>query len=146
MRPDWDEYFMGIAQTVARRSNCVSRQVAAVLVKGRRIISTGYNGTPSGLTNCDEGGCPRCNSSTPSGKDLDKCLCSHAEENAIIQAAYHGTAVAGSTLYSTLYPCLTCTKMIINGGIKRVVYAEDYNQETLSVELLEKAGIEVRKL
>ncbi|MBI4397507.1 MAG: AAA family ATPase, partial [Candidatus Omnitrophica bacterium] len=89
-RPDWDEYFMGIARVVALRSNCIKRKVASVIAKDKRIISTGYNGTPRGVKNCSEGGCPRCNDFTASGTRLDECLCSHAEENAITQSAYHG--------------------------------------------------------
>ena len=109
-RPDWDEYFMHIALIVAMRSNCMKRKVAAVIVKDLRIISTGYNGTPRGVTNCNEGGCPRCNSLADTGANLEDCLCSHAEENAIVQAAYHGIRVNGATLYSTCSPCLICTK------------------------------------
>ena len=94
-RPSWDEYFMTIARVVASRSNCVKRKVAAVITLDRRIISTGYNGTPRGVRNCNEGGCPRCNSFVEGGTRLDECLCSHGEENAIIQAAYHGISVRG---------------------------------------------------
>ena len=101
LRPSWDQYFMNIAKAVATRSNCCRRQVAAVLVRDGRIIATGYNGTPRGVRNCDEGGCPRCNSDTPSGAGLTECLCSHAEENAIVQSAYHGIAVRGAVLYTT---------------------------------------------
>ena len=99
-RPDWDTYFMEIANVVARRSNCSRRHVAAVIVKDKRIISTGYNGTPRGLKNCHEGGCPRCSSNAPSGSHLGECLCSHGEENAIVSAAYHGVSVKDATLYS----------------------------------------------
>jgi dCMP deaminase len=89
-RPGWDEYFMNIARVVASRSNCIKRKVAAVITVDRRIIATGYNGTPRGTQNCNEGGCPRCNSFAPGGTDLGECLCSHAEENAITQSAFHG--------------------------------------------------------
>ena len=92
-RPAWDEYFMNIARVTSLRSNCVKRKVAAVIVRDQRLISTGYNGTPRGVKNCNEGGCPRCNSFGESGKGLEDCLCSHAEENAITQSAYHGVAV-----------------------------------------------------
>ena len=145
-RPSWDEYFMAIAQVAASRSNCRRRQVAAVLVRDCRIISTGYNGTPRGIKNCDEGGCPRCNSDTPSGHDLDKCLCSHAEENAIVQAAYHGIMVKGATLYTTYSPCLLCAKMIINAGIEEVVYHARYSIDDVSLSLLREAGVRVRPL
>ncbi len=140
-RPGWDEYFMRIAQIVALRSNCMKRKVAAVVVKDRRIISTGYNGTPRRVANCNEGGCPRCNSLADSGTLLSECLCSHAEENAIVQAAYHGISVKGSTVYSTCSPCLICTKMIINAGIARVVYNLDYPLHGTANKLLAEAGV-----
>jgi dCMP deaminase len=145
-RPDWDDYFMNIARVVAARSNCVKRKVAAVITVDRRIIATGYNGTPRGVTNCNEGGCPRCNSFAPGGTDLGECLCSHAEENAITQSAYHGVSVRGGTLYSTFCPCLMCTKMIINAGIREVVYSADYPLGEVSLRLLREAGVKVRQL
>ncbi len=146
LRPDWDEYFMGIAKMVALRSNCIKRKVAAVLVKDRRIISTGYNGTPRGVKNCNEGGCPRCNNLSVSGKDLEECLCSHAEENAITQAAYHGVNIKESTLYTTYSPCLICTKMIINAGIREVVYSVEYELAERARALLEEGGVLVRQI
>ena len=145
-RPAWDEYFMSIAQVVASRSNCVKRKVAAVVVKDRRIISTGYNGTPRGTKNCNEGGCPRCNQLAPSGTALEDCLCSHGEENAITQAAYHGTSLKGSSLYSTFSPCLLCTKMIINSGIEEVIYNHDYPLGETALKLLKESGVSIRKL
>jgi dCMP deaminase len=144
-RPGWDDYFMSIAKVVATRSNCIKRKVAAIIVKDRRIISTGYNGTPRGARNCNEGGCPRCNSLTESGKALEDCLCCHGEENAITQAAYHGTSLKGSTLYTTLAPCLLCTKMIINSGIIEVVYNLDYPLNERSLMLLRECGIVLRR-
>lgn len=145
-RPDWDHYFMAIAEVAALRSNCSRRHVAAVLVRDHRIISTGYNGTPRGIRNCDEGGCPRCNSETPSGQNLRECLCCHAEENAIVQAAYHGIAVKGATLYTTYSPCLLCSKMIINAGIKEVIFKDHYTIDDISMRLLAEAGVAVRAL
>lgn len=145
-RPDWDEYFMGIAKVVALRSNCIKRKVAAVLVKDKRIIATGYNGTPRGITNCSEGGCPRCNSIGASGKGLDECLCSHAEENSIVQSAYHGVNIKDAVLYTTFSPCLTCTKMIINAGIAEVVFNVEYPLGETSLTLLKAADIHIRKL
>ncbi|MBI2336778.1 MAG: AAA family ATPase [Deltaproteobacteria bacterium] len=145
-RPTWDEYFMEIARTVAMRSNCLKRKVAAVLVKDKRIISTGYNGTPRGITNCNEGGCPRCHSFSGSGKNLDECVCSHAEENAITQSAYHGVAIKDASIYTTFSPCLTCTKMIINSGIIEVIYNANYPLGEKSVELLKEAKISVRQI
>jgi dCMP deaminase len=145
-RPSWDEYFMAIARVVASRSNCVKRKVAAVITLDRRLISTGYNGTPRGVRNCNEGGCPRCNSFAEGGTRLDECLCSHGEENAITQAAYHGVAVRGGTIYTTFCPCLICTKMIINSGLAEVVYNADYPMGDVSLSLLREAGVKVRQV
>jgi len=145
-RPSWDEYFMKIAQVAALRSNCVKRKVAAVIVRDKRVISTGYNGTPRGTRNCYEGGCPRCNNLADSGTRLDECLCSHGEENAIIQAAYHGVSVKDATLYTTFAPCLMCTKMTINAGIREVVYNQDYPLNEASFSLLREAGVLCRQL
>lgn len=103
-RPDWDTYFMEIAHVVSRRGNCLRRQVGAVIVHGFRIISTGYNGTPRGVRNCFEGGCARCAAAVESGESLGECICAHAEENAVVQAAFHGTAVHGARLYCTTSP------------------------------------------
>ncbi|MEM4165811.1 MAG: deaminase [Candidatus Bilamarchaeaceae archaeon] len=144
-RPSWDEYFMSIAKQVATRSNCIKRKVAAVIVRDKQIISTGYNGTPRGTRNCNEGGCPRCNNFTESGKNLDECFCSHGEENAIVQAAYNGVSTKGCTIYTTFSPCLLCTKMIINAGIVEVVYNERYPISESAMKLLKEAGIKVRQ-
>ena len=144
-RPDWDTYFMDICHVVAKRGNCSRRKVAAVIVRDRRIISTGYNGTPRGITNCYEGGCPRCASDEPSGSALGECICAHAEENSIVQAAYHGIAVKDGTLYWTLAPCLMCTKMIINAGIKEVVYESEYHFDEQARSLFKQAGVKCRQ-
>ena len=144
-RPGWDEYFMSIARVVASRSNCVKRKVAAIITRDRRVISTGYNGTPRGVPNCNEGGCPRCNSFAAGGTRLDECLCSHGEENAITQSAYHGVNVRGGTMYTTFSPCLTCTKLIINAGLVEVVYNVDYPLGGVALELLREAGVKVRQ-
>ncbi len=146
VRPDWDEYFMQIARVVSLRGNCIKRKIAAVIVKDKRIVSTGYNGTPRGITNCNEGGCPRCNHFGASGEKLDECLCSHAEENAIVQAAYHGVSIKGATIYTTYSPCLICTKMIINSGIAEVVYNKAYAINEVPLHLLKEAGITVRQI
>jgi dCMP deaminase len=145
VRPSWDEYFMNIAKVVASRSNCMKRKVAAIIVKDQRVVSTGYNGTPRGACNCNEGGCPRCNGMAPSGTALDECLCSHGEENAITQAAYHGISLKGSTLYTTFAPCLQCTKLIINSGIVEVVYNQDYPLNDRAMSLLEECGVKLRR-
>ncbi len=145
-RPSWDNYFMHIARNVASRGNCLKRKVAALIVKDGRIISTGYNGTPRNTKNCFEGGCPRCNAVGPSGQNLGDCYCSHGEENAIVQAAYHGISIKGSTLYTTFCPCLLCTKMIINAGVVEVVYNQDYPLAGPAQVLLKEAGVKVRKI
>jgi dCMP deaminase len=145
-RPSWDQYFMSIARVVSSRSNCVKRKVAAVVTLDRRIISTGYNGTPRGTRNCNEGGCPRCNDLAPGGTGLADCVCSHGEENAIIQAAFHGVSLQGSTLYTTFSPCLQCTKMIINAGLDEVVYNSSYPLGGISLDLLAEAGVKVRQV
>jgi dCMP deaminase len=145
-RPDWDEYFMSIARVVSTRSNCIKRKVAAIIIKDKRVVSTGYNGTPRGARNCNEGGCPRCNSMAQSGTALDECVCSHGEENAITQAAYHGTSLKGSTLYTTFAPCLLCTKMIINSGIVEVVYNQEYPLNERSLALLRECGVTLRQV
>ena len=144
-RPDWDTYYMDIAHVVARRGNCSRRKVAAVLVSENRIVSTGYNGTPRGVKNCFDGGCPRCAGKAPSGADLDQCLCSHAEENAIAQSAYHGISLRDSVLYVTLSPCLTCARMIISAGIVEVVYEDDYVVEKKARAMLKAAGVKCRR-
>jgi dCMP deaminase len=144
-RPDWDEYFMKIAQVASMRSNCIKRKVGAVIVKDKRIISTGYNGTPRGTKNCNEGGCPRCNSLASSGTRLEECLCSHAEENAITQAAYHGTTVKDGIIYTTFAPCLLCSKMIINSGIVEVIFNVDYPVSDTSFRLFEEAAVKIRQ-
>ncbi|MDQ7800236.1 MAG: cytidine/deoxycytidylate deaminase family protein [Armatimonadota bacterium] len=141
-RPGWDEYFMSMAALAATRSTCTRRRVGAVVVKDRMVLSTGYNDTPRGLRNCGDGGCARCAGATPPGTGHDTCLCIHAEQNAIIQAAYHGVAIAGATLYSTYQPCLVCAKMIVNAGIRRVVYAGDY-PDPMAARLLQEAGVEL---
>lgn len=145
-RPGWDEYFMRIAQIVAMRSNCIKRKVAAIIVRDKRIIATGYNGTPRGVVNCNEGGCPRCNSLAASGTRLDECLCSHGEENAIVQSAYHGISIKGGTLYSTFCPCLQCTKMIINAGLTDVVFNAHYPLNETAMRLLHEAGVALRQV
>ena len=144
-RPGWDEYFLSIAQVVASRSNCVKRHVGAVIQRDRRIVSTGYNGTPRGVRNCNEGGCPRCNAFAESGTRLDECLCSHGEENAIVQAAYHGVSLRDAALYTTFFPCLFCTKLIINAGIAEVVYNAAYALDDVAAGLLREAGVKVRR-
>lgn len=125
-RPSWDEYFMEITRLVSSRSTCLRRQVGAVIVKDKKILTTGYNGAPSGLPHCLEVGCLREEMGIPSGERHELCRGLHAEQNAIIQAAYHGVSINGATLYCTNLPCIICTKMLINAGIARVVYEQGY--------------------
>ena len=144
IRPGWDEYFMEITRLVARRSSCLRRQVGAVLVKDKNILASGYNGVPTGITHCAETGCLRAKLNVPSGERHELCRGLHAEQNAIIQAAKHGTNIDGATLYSTTMPCIICAKMIINAGIKRVVYEEGYADQ-LSMEMVAESGLLVEK-
>jgi len=121
-RPSWDEYFMRIAEDASTRSNCLRRKVGALIVKQRNIISTGYNGTPIGVKNCFEGGCPRCQSDVEPGQGYDTCICVHAEANAILLAARHGNATEGGVLYTTLRPCFACLKEAVQAGIQEIVF------------------------
>jgi dCMP deaminase len=145
LRPSWDAYFMDIASLVARRSTCLRRAVGAVIVKDKRILSTGYNGAPSGIAHCAQTGCLREQLKVPSGERHELCRGIHAEQNAIIQAAYHGVSIRGATLYCTNLPCSICAKMIINAGIKTIVYLSGY-ADGMSEEMLHQAGITVRPL
>ncbi len=143
-RPGWDEYFMEITRLVSSRATCLRRSVGAVLVKDKKILTTGYNGAPSGLKHCAEVGCLREKLNVPSGERMEICRGLHAEQNAIIQAALHGVSTSGATLYCTTYPCSTCMKMLINAGIKRIVYDEGYPDQ-LSKDLVREAKIPVVK-
>lgn len=131
---------MSLAAVVQTRGNCLLRPVGVVLVKDKRIIATGYNGTPMGLKNCNEGGCPRClrkkKNLIQSGEEKGFCLCVHAEVNAILQSAYHGVSTKGSIMYTTLSPCMLCVKEILNTGIVELYYAEKDSGEPESLDLL----------
>ena len=129
---------------VATRSTCLRRHVGAVLVKEKRILSTGYNGAPAGLKHCIEVGCLREKDSIPSGTRHELCRALHAEQNAIVQAAYHGISIAGSTLYCTNKPCVICSKMLINAGIKRIFFDDGYDDD-LSDAILDEAKIEITR-
>lgn len=143
-RPSWDEYFLEMAQLVAKRSTCLRRSVGAVIVKEKRILATGYNGAPSGLKHCIEVGCIRKKLNIPSGQRHELCRALHAEQNALIQACLHGISVKGATLYATTQPCVICAKMLINAGIKEIVIAEGYPDE-MAMSFLKQAKIRVRK-
>ena len=144
MRPEWNEYFMDIVELVKTRSTCLRRQVGAIIVKDRRILATGYNGAPSGISHCEETGCLRQKYNIPSGQRHELCRAIHAEQNAIVQAAMSGTSIQGATIYVNTQPCSLCAKMIINAGIKKIIFKGDYPDE-LAMEMLKEAGVRVIK-
>ncbi|MEK7471587.1 MAG: cytidine/deoxycytidylate deaminase family protein [Patescibacteria group bacterium] len=154
-RPSWDEYFMKIAEVVATRSNCIRPAKGAVIVIDKKIISTGYNGTPAKVKNCFDGGCARCNdvhngkiasgSYNYDSNSKSECICCHGEENAIVHAAKHGISTKGATLYTSFAPCSWCAKMIINSGIVRIVAKEDY-PAGLSVNILKQAKVTLDRI
>jgi dCMP deaminase len=144
-RPSWGTYFMNITNLVAERSTCTRRAVGAVLVKDKRILSTGYNGAPTGLKHCLEIGCLREELGVVSGQKHELCRGIHAEQNAIIQAAYHGVSVNGAVIYCTNQPCSICARMIINAGIQKIYYQSGY-ADSLAKELLGEAGIELKQI
>ncbi|MCX6825804.1 MAG: cytidine/deoxycytidylate deaminase family protein [candidate division Zixibacteria bacterium] len=141
-RPSWDEYFMRIATLAATRSTCLRRQVGAVIVKNKKVLATGYNGSPSGLRHCLDAGCLREELGIPSGQRHELCRAIHAEQNAIIQAATSGVSIEGGILYSTTSPCILCAKMLINSGIREIFVAEGYPDE-LARSIMEEAGVVV---
>jgi len=143
-RPDWDDYFMEIMETVAKRANCDRGRSAALIVKGRRIIATGYVGAPAGLPTCDEVGHLIKVSYDERGGEHKHCIrTTHAETNAIAQAARHGSSIDGGTIFCRMTPCLDCTKLLINAGIKRVVCQKRYHADHDSLRFLEDAGVEL---
>jgi dCMP deaminase len=148
-RPDWDTYYMNLAQAVSTRANCLRRRVGAVIVVDNAVVATGYNGTPIKVRNCAEGGCPRCASDTPTGQGYDACICVHAEQNAIVFAARHGSGTAGGTLYTTLRPCFGCAKEAIQAGIRQIVFAEPYvyqpDLEEIYARLIRESGLVLRR-
>jgi dCMP deaminase len=135
---------MDITRLVASRSTCLRRQVGAIIVKDKKILATGYNGAPSGLAHCLDIGCLREKMKIPSGQRHELCRGLHAEQNAIIQAAYHGVSIRGASLYCTNLPCIICTKMIINAGIKRIMYEQGY-ADPLSKQIWEESKVAVEK-
>jgi dCMP deaminase len=141
-RPSWDQYFLKIARDAAERSTCLRRHVGAVLVRDKRILATGYNGAPRGVPHCLDVGCLREEMKVPSGQRHELCRGVHAEMNALLQCALHGVESGGATIYCTSVPCSLCSKMIINAGVKRVVYLGEYPDD-LGRELLEQAGVEL---
>jgi dCMP deaminase len=140
-RPDVDTYFMDVARVIARRSTCLHRQIGAVIVKGRQIVSAGYNGAPAGRPHCSDIGCAR--KGIPSGQRSELCRAAHAEQNAINFAARYGISIEGATLYTTTYPCSWCAKSIINAGLTHVVYQDEY-PDPMTEEIL--STIKVKRL
>ncbi|MCJ1310832.1 Deoxycytidine monophosphate (dCMP) deaminase [Agyrium rufum] len=144
LRPSWDQYFMQLASLAAHRSNCMKRRVGCVLVREKRVISTGYNGTPRNLTNCNEGGCPRCNTGQGSGAGLSTCLCIHAEENALLEAGRERIR-EGSILYCDTCPCLTCSIKITQVGISEVVFSQGYSMDKETASIFAEGGVKLRQ-
>jgi dCMP deaminase len=145
LRPGWDTYFMALAALASQRSNCMKRRVGCVLVgRERRVISTGYNGTPRGLRNCADGGCPRCNDGSSSGVSLATCLCIHAEENALLESGRERIR-DGAVLYCDTCPCLTCSIKICQVGISEVVYVHGYSMDQETAAVFSQAGVKLRQ-
>jgi len=144
-RPTWDSYFMNMAKLVSKRSTCLRRKVGAVLVNNHRILATGYNGAPTGLKHCEDVGCIRQKNNVPSGEKHELCRAVHAEQNAIIQCAYHGVSSKDSILYVTCFPCTICAKMLINAGVKRICYESDYT-DSYALKILHESKIILQRL
>lgn len=143
-RPSWDEYFMELAEVVAKRSTCLRRNIGAVVVKDKRVLATGYNGAPTGLAHCSEVGCLRERLGIPSGERVEMCRGLHAEQNALVQAARYGISLEGAVIYCTNQPCVTCAKMLINAGIVKVIYKYPY-PDKLAQDLLAESKVIVEK-
>ena len=142
-RPEWDEYFLSIAKFISERSTCLRRKVGAILVKDKRILATGYNGAPIGIRHCIETGCLREKLDIPPGQRHELCRGLHAEQNALLQAALHGVSVKGAKMYATNQPCIICTKMLINAGIKEIIIMEGYPDE-MAGNFLKEAGVKLK--
>ncbi len=145
LRPSWDQYFMDIAALVSSRTTCLRRQVGAVIVKDKRVLATGYNGAPVGLKHCAEIGCLREKLGVKSGEKHELCRAIHAEQNAIIQAATFGVPLQGASIYITHFPCVLCSKMIINAGIERIIYSQGYPDQ-MSQDILKEAKLKTELL
>jgi dCMP deaminase len=143
-RPSVDEYFMEMAKLVSTRATCMRRSVGAVVVKDKRVLSTGYNGAPKGMKHCEDVGCLRQQLKVPSGERHELCRGVHAEQNAIIQAALFGVSIKGASMYITNYPCSVCAKMMVNSGIEEVVFGDGYPDD-LALQVLTEGEVKVRK-
>lgn len=144
-RPSWDQYFMMMAYLASTRSTCLRRQVGAVIVKDKRLLATGYNGAPKGLPHCLDIGCLREELEIPAGERHELCRATHAEQNAIAQAASFGVSIEAATLYSTCQPCSLCAKLMINSGIAAIKTCGDY-PDPMAQEMLSRAGVRVEKI
>jgi len=146
-RISWDQYFLEIAKTASKRASCLrGKKVGAVLVREKQILATGYNGAPKGVKNClEHNNCLREQNNLKSGERLELCRATHAEQNAIAQAAYQGVSTKGATLYTTVFPCVLCAKLLINAGVREIVFLEDEKDEQ-SKGILEEAGVKIRKI
>jgi len=141
-RPSWDDIFMQVAEVVAQRSTCLRRNVGAVLVKDKHIIATGYNGAPAGMEHCiDKGVCLREELGVPSGEKYELCKSVHAEQNTIIQAAIYGQNTRGAEIYITHAPCMICAKILVNAGVRKVIYKENLISDRLAMDILIDGGV-----
>jgi len=143
-RPSYDEYFMEMAEVVSKRSTCLRRNVGAILVKDKHILSTGYNGAPKGMSHCSEIGCLRLEQNIPSGERHELCRGLHAEQNAIIQAAVFGISIKDSVLYCTNTPCVVCVKMLINAGVQEIIYAGEY-PDALAKKMIDESSLKIKR-
>lgn len=143
-RPSYDEYFMEMAEIVSKRSTCLRRNVGAILVKDKHILSTGYNGAPKGMSHCSEIGCLRLEQNIPSGERHELCRGLHAEQNAIIQAAVFGISIKDSVLYCTNTPCVVCVKMLINAGVQEIIYAGEY-PDALAKKMIDESSLKIKR-
>ena len=144
-RPDWNEYFMRMAELAAERSTCTRRKVGAVLVKDKRVLATGYNGAPKKIPHCEETGCLRKQLNIPSGQRHEICRGIHAEQNLIAQSAVHGVKTEGATVYCTNQPCIICAKLLINAGIKKIYYKRPYNDQ-FPMQILKQSNVIIKLL
>ncbi len=144
-RPSWDEYFMGLAEAAGTRSTCLRHKLGGVMVKNRRVIATGYNGAPRGMKHCLDVGCLRDKKKIPSGTHHEICMAIHAEQNLVIQAALHGASTEDSDVFLTHGPCAVCAKILINAGVKRIVYKNHY-PDSFAKKLLKKAKVQLIRL
>lgn len=143
-RPTWHKYFMDIAEMVATRATCLRRQVGAVAVKNKKIIATGYNGAPAGVSHCEKRGCLRDEMKIPSGERHELCWAMHAEANVVAQAALHGDSLAGTTVYVTVQPCVSCVKLLVSAGVDKVIFKGEYPDD-LAVKIADESSLDLVK-